>query len=179
VTKTVLVNGSPVATDSTAAVGDVVEVTLSWDPAAFGAPALQAVDCVYLDDLAGHTLGRGTRLKELESIEQPLSAAAAGAGRWTTRYTVPARAAGALLCDRGRVVGAPPALSSVVGTEASRAAEAAPERRILRSDEVCLRVAGGPDPVIPELPLPFLSVLLTLVAAGVVTVRLRGRAAPA
>jgi hypothetical protein len=178
VTKAVSVNGGPADPGSTVSPGDLVEVTLSWDPARFGGPALQAVDCVYVDDVEGHTLGRGSRLKELESIEQPLPAAVVAAGTWSTRYTVPAGAAGKLLCDRGRVVG-PPAGSASPGdgTAGSRAAEAAPERRILRSDEVCLRVAGGPDPVIPEFPVPFLSVLLTLVAVGLVTVRLRRRPA--
>ena len=161
--KTIMINGESAEGRTTVAPGDVVDVTLTWDPAMFSGPPRKVVDCVYSSRSANHRIGVGRRLRDLETIEQPMSATTAANGRWATSYQVPKRLVGRLLCDRGRLYGP----------------GGVPGAKPVRSNEVCLSVQGGPPPVIPELPVPALALAVTLAVGTGSLVVLRRRRMPA
>jgi len=158
----VTVNGGSAVGRASIAPGDLVEVTLSWDPSRFTGPPRKVVDCVYSDRGATHREGRGRRHRDLETIEGPVNAGAALNGRWTTRFVVPSRVVGRLLCQRGRLYG-----------------PAGPPGAPIRSNEVCLPVSGGPPPVIPEFPVPAIALASTALLACGTVLLLRRRAATA
>jgi hypothetical protein len=158
--KTILINGESAEGRTTVAPGDVVEATLTWDPAIFTGVPRKIVDCVYSSRASNHRIGVGRRLRDLETIEKPMSQTTATNGRWTTSYKVPKRLVGRLLCDRGRIYGP----------------GGVPGAKPVRSNEICVTVQGGPPPVIPELPVPALALAVTLaVGTGSVVVLRRRR----
>jgi LPXTG-motif cell wall-anchored protein len=82
----------------TAKPGDVVSVTIGWDPSIFTGTPDQAWDCVYFGqppNLGGTDLGQ-----PFDTFEKPASMEP-----FTTSFTVQSSWSGQTVCDRGRVSG--------------------------------------------------------------------------